>query len=32
MEVINVEWNVSKDGLIKPIVIFKPKLINGVTI
>ena len=32
MKVINIEWNVSKDGLIKPIIIFEPKLLNGVMI
>lgn len=30
--VLNVEWNVSKDGLIKPIVQFEPIMINGVKI
>ena len=28
----NVEWNVSKDGLIKPTVIFEPVKLGGVTI
>lgn len=30
--VLNVEWNVSKDGLIKPIVQFEPVTINNVKI
>jgi len=30
--VLNVEWNVSKDGLIKPIVQFEPITINNVQI
>lgn len=30
--VLNVNWNVSKDGLIKPIVKFAPVMLNGVTI
>lgn len=30
--VTNVEWNVSKDGLIKPTVIFEPVKLSGVTI
>jgi NAD-dependent DNA ligase len=30
--VTNVEWNVSKDGYIKPTVLFNPVVISGVTI
>lgn len=30
--VSNVEWNVSKDGYMKPTVIFEPVFLNGVTI
>lgn len=30
--VVQVEWNVSKDGLLKPTVVFLPVLLSGVTI
>lgn len=30
--VVNVEWNVSKDGYMKPTVIFEPVSLNGVVI
>lgn len=31
-EVADVEWNVSKDGYLKPVIIFDPVDLNGVTI
>jgi DNA ligase (NAD+) len=32
VKVLDVEWNVSKDGYIKPILILEPVFLNGVTI
>ena len=31
-KIIDIEWNVSKDGLIKPVLILEPVNIGGVTI
>jgi len=32
VKVLDIEWNVSKDGYIKPILILEPVFLNGVTI